>query len=82
MKFLSNLIISLIIAAWIGAIAVFSIQNIQGVSLRFLFFQTFELPLGVLLAFSVGVGLLIGAIAPLFLARKPKPRRPVDEFDF
>ena len=69
MRTLSNLLISLIIAAWIGAIAVFSIQNIQPISLQFLAFNSIELPLGVLLALSVGVGLVVGAVFPVFFSR-------------
>ena len=70
MRTLTNLLISLIIAAWVGAIAVFSIQNIQPLSLQFLMFNTIELPLGVLLALSVGVGLVVGAIFPLFFRNR------------
>lgn len=80
MRTLTNLLISLIIAAWLGAIAVFSIQNIQPISLQFLVFNSIELPLGVLLALSVGVGLVIGAGVPLFF-RKSNRRRSV-ETDF
>ena len=70
MKTLTNLLISLIIAAWVGAIAVFSIQNIQPISLQFLMFNSIELPLGVLLALSVGVGLVVGAGVPLFFRNR------------
>ncbi|MGF1478503.1 MAG: lipopolysaccharide assembly protein LapA domain-containing protein [Cyanophyceae cyanobacterium] len=83
MKILANLIISAIVAAWIGAIAVFSIQNIEPVSLQFLLFETIELPIGVLLAFCLGIGLVIGAIVPLLWQRKKSARRQRDpEFDF
>lgn len=81
MRLLTNLLISLAIAAWIGAFAIFSIQNIQPISLNFLFFETIALPMGVLLAFSVGVGLVAGAIAPLFGTRK-KRRQSLENFDF
>lgn len=76
MRTFADLLISLIMAAWIGAIAIFSIQNIQPTSLEFLMFRTIELPLGVLLALSVGVGLVVGAILPGFFWRKK--RRLVD----
>jgi uncharacterized integral membrane protein len=66
MKIFSNLITSSLIAIWLGAIAIFSIQNIQAVSLKFFNFTSLNLPIGVLLAFSAGIGLLIGAIIPLF----------------
>ena len=74
MKTLSNLLISVIIAGWIATFAVFSIQNIQEISLKFLGFESIKLPVGVLLAFSVGAGMVVGAIAPLFW-QVPKPRR-------
>jgi putative membrane protein len=66
MKFLSNLLSSFLIAGLIGTIAIFSIQNIQGISLQFLNFASISIPIGVLLALSVGAGMFIGAILPLF----------------
>ncbi|EGJ30701.1 MULTISPECIES: LapA family protein [Moorena] len=62
---LGLLLTSLIVAIWIGAIAIFSIQNITEVSVKFLVFESIDLPIGVVLAVSVGIGLLGGAIAPL-----------------
>ena len=70
-KTLTNLMIALLIAFWLGAIAIFSIQNITAVSLKFLFWQSIQLPVGVLLAFCVGLGLILGTLLPLLL---PKPR--------
>ncbi|MGH2413476.1 MAG: lipopolysaccharide assembly protein LapA domain-containing protein [Microcystaceae cyanobacterium] len=78
MKTLVNLFISLIIAAWIGAIAVFSIQNITPVSLKFLAFESIKFPAGVLLSFCLGGGIVFGATAPLLIG-KPKPRRFVQK---
>ncbi|MGK7874681.1 MAG: lipopolysaccharide assembly protein LapA domain-containing protein [Xenococcaceae cyanobacterium] len=74
MNTFTNFLTSLIISAWIGVIAVFSIQNITPISLKFLIFESIKLPVGVLLAFSVGVGMVVGAIAPLFW-QVPKPRK-------
>ena len=74
MKIFTNLLTSLIIAFWLGAIAIFSIQNIEPISLKLFFFESIELPVGILLAFSVGVGILLGGLAPL-LWQKPKPKR-------
>jgi uncharacterized integral membrane protein len=62
MKALINLLLSLILAAWIGAIAILSVQNFTPVSLKFLAFQSFEIPVGLVLAFSVGLGLMGTAI--------------------
>lgn len=65
MKTFANLFTSIIVAGWIGAIAILSIQNITPVSLKFLSFETIQLPVGIVLAFSVGVGLIGAAIAPI-----------------
>ncbi len=83
MKTFTNLLTSLIIAAWIGTISVFSIQNIQTVSLKFFIFESIKLPVGVLLSFCVGVGMVLGGIAPLFWqapkSRQPNRRRLIEE---
>ncbi len=65
MKTIANLLTSLTLAGWIGAIALLSIQNITSVSLKFLTAETIQLPMGIVLAFSVGVGAIAGAIAPV-----------------
>lgn len=62
MKFMANLISSLIMAGWIGAIAIFSIQNIQPVSLKLFSLQSIQLPVGVMLAFCVGIGIILGSL--------------------
>lgn len=67
MKALINLLISLVLASWVIGIAVLSVQNATPISLTFLGFQSIQLPVGVVLAFSAGAGLVGGAIAlPLF----------------
>jgi uncharacterized integral membrane protein len=58
MKILINFLIVLIIAIWVAAIALISVQNATPVSLRFLVFQSIQIPFGLMLAFSVVVGLL------------------------
>jgi uncharacterized integral membrane protein len=65
MKTIANLLTSLILATWVSAIAIFSIQNITPVSLKFLTSETIQLPVGIVLAFSVAVGAIGGAIAPV-----------------
>ncbi len=65
MKTFSNLITSLVISSWLIMIATFSIQNIQPVSLKFLLFESIKLPVGVMLTFSVALGMLIGSFVPL-----------------
>jgi putative membrane protein len=66
MRTLFNLIIAILMAGWIVSFAVFSIQNIQPVSIKFLVFESIQLPIGVLLAFCVSFGLIIGVMIPPF----------------
>lgn len=58
MKTLANLLTSLVLACWVIAIAVLSVQNATPVSLKFLTFQSIQLPVGLVLAFSVGLGII------------------------
>ncbi|MDB9375682.1 LapA family protein [Nodularia sphaerocarpa] len=58
MKTLIPIFISLIVAIWVVAIAIISVQNATPVSLKFLTFQTIQIPVGLVLAFSAGVGLI------------------------
>lgn len=65
MKAFINLLTSIIVAGWISAIAILSIQNFTPVSLKFFNFETIQIPVGIVLAFSVAAGVIGGAIAPL-----------------
>ena len=90
MKTITNLITAIIIAFWLGAIAIFSIQNITEISLKFLLWESIKIPVGVLLSFSVGGGMILGVLFPLLVKRPKLPRRKravkdvreLDEFDF
>ncbi|MFO5476801.1 MAG: DUF1049 domain-containing protein [Dolichospermum sp.] len=62
MKILINFLIVLIIAIWVAAIALISVQNATPVSLRFWVCQSIQIPFGLMLAFSVVVGLLSTAV--------------------
>lgn len=78
MKNLANLIAATLIMGWIVSVAVFSIQNIQPVSISFLVWESITMPIGVLLAFCVGFGLILGATIPiawglLLPTKKKKP---------
>ena len=61
-KILANFFILVIIAVWVVAIALISVQNATPVSLQFLVFQSVQIPFGLMLAFSVAVGLLGTAV--------------------
>lgn len=67
MKNISSLLISVVIAVWVVAIAIISVQNATPVSLKFLIFQSVQIPMGLVLAFSTAVGLIgIAVLQPLW----------------
>ncbi len=70
MKSFVRLLNSLVLAISVVAIAIFSIQNVQDVSLKFLTFESITLPIGVLLAFFSGVGMILGWLIPLLFSRR------------
>lgn len=79
MKNIANLLTSSIVAIWVGAIAILSVQNATQVSLKFLGFESIKLPVGVVLAFSASLGVVGGAIAfPLFI---PSENLADDDFE-
>lgn len=62
MKIISPILACLIVAVIISAIAIISVQNATLVSIQFMRFQSVKLPVGVVLAFSVTIGLIFTAI--------------------
>jgi uncharacterized integral membrane protein len=62
MKNIANLLTSIIIATWVIGIAIFSVQNFTSVSLRFLGFQSIQIPVGIMLAFCAALGMIAVAI--------------------
>ena len=82
MRYFATLIASLIVTVWIGAIALISVQNATPLSLRFLSFQLVELPFGLILAFSAGVGVMGTAIAQPLLGFSSPQRDQDDDDDF
>lgn len=63
-----QIILSLIIGFWLILIAVFSIQNIQLVSLKFFFFESIKVSTGLLLTLCLAIGFILGSLIPLFFA--------------
>jgi uncharacterized integral membrane protein len=55
---MAKILISLIVAGWVSAIALVSVQNATPVSLKFLTFQSVQLPMGLVLAFSAAAGMV------------------------
>ena len=67
MKTIANLLTSTILACWVVVIAILSVQNATPVSLRFLTFESIQLPVGLVLAFSAGLGIIgISLTQPLW----------------
>jgi uncharacterized integral membrane protein len=80
MKVFANLLNSLMLATWIALVAVFSIQNIQNVSLQFFVWRSIDLPVGVLLAFCGGGGMILGSLLPLVWQKSKRSRRRVSGY--
>ena len=69
-----NIIIGLIFTFWITLVATFSIQNIELVSLKFFFFESVQIPIGVLLSIIVGLGFMAGALLTSFSSKTKKSK--------
>ena len=63
LKIIPPVLIAIVLAMWVSAIAILSVQNPTAISLKFLGFQSIRLPVGVMLGFTVGIGVIGGAIA-------------------
>ena len=75
MKAFAGLLNSLLFGVWILAIAIFSIQNIQDVSVKFLTFESITVPVGILLALCSALGLILGWLLPLLFSRRRRKSR-------
>jgi uncharacterized integral membrane protein len=84
MKTFSSLLVSIVIAVWVVAIAIVSVQNAQPISLRFLSFQSIQVPFGLVLAFSAGAGIIAMALLqPLWgIAGSSGRNSSEDDVDF
>ncbi|MCM0592248.1 MAG: LapA family protein [Gloeotrichia echinulata IR180] len=84
MKTIVNLLVSVVIAVWVVAIAIISVQNATPVSLKFFTLQSIQIPFGLLLAFSAGVGLIgIAILQPLWaLGESPQDSRLDEDAEF
>lgn len=72
MRAIANLLTAILIGAWLIAVATLSIQNVTPLSVRFLSFQSVEIPFGILLTFAVVVGLGVGMLLPVLSSRPPR----------
>jgi uncharacterized integral membrane protein len=74
MKTIPLLAISFLLAILVSAIGIISVQNATPVSLNFTLFQSIPMPVGVVLAISLSVGILGGAILqPLWMLSASEP---------
>lgn len=72
MKAFASFLNSMMWAGYIVAIAIFSIQNVDKVSLKFLVFRSIDIPLGVLLTLCGAVGIIIGWLIPVLFSRRKR----------
>lgn len=85
MKTLASLLTSIVVAVWVVAIAILSIQNATPVSLKFINYQSIQLPVGLVLAFSAGLGIIFMALTqPLWTSTGSRNQSDddVDDFSF
>lgn len=86
MKTTVNLVLSTIVALWVMAIAIISVQNATPVSLRFVTFESIQIPVGLVLAFCVGIGMVAASVVqPLWNIsnfQQSKSRRYEDDAEF
>ena len=77
MKTIPLLAISFLVAILASAIGIISVQNAASVSLNFMFFKSIQVPVGLLLAMSISVGLIVAALLqPLWNISDSQNSRP------
>ncbi len=54
---MAKVLVPLIVAFWVMAIALIAIQNATPISLRLLSWQTIQIPVGIVIALSVALGM-------------------------
>jgi uncharacterized integral membrane protein len=79
---MANFLTSLIVAFWISAIALISVQNATPVTLRFLTMQSVQMPLGIVIAFGAALGTVGTALVLPFLGGGRRPVSPPSNDDF
>ncbi|MCX7593593.1 MAG: LapA family protein [Fischerella sp.] len=67
MKTFAILLTTMVLAFWVMVVALLSVQNATPVSLRFLTFQSIQIPVGLVLAFFAGMGMIgMALLQPLW----------------
>ncbi|MBC6420852.1 MAG: DUF1049 domain-containing protein [Hormoscilla sp. SP12CHS1] len=83
MKIIPPVLIAIFLALWVSAIAILSVQNATAISLKFIVFQSIRVPVGVMLGFTVGVGVIGGAIAqPLSLILRETNETEYPDYEY
>lgn len=71
-----HLLLSLLFSLGIAIAAILSVQNATAVSVHFLAWRSVPIPIGIVLGFATGIGVLGGAIAtPIWAKRLPRRKR-------
>jgi uncharacterized integral membrane protein len=76
MNKLTNFLIGIIFTIFLVIFAVFSIQNITEISLKFFFLESIKLPVGIMLCCTFGLGIIFGSILPLLLPTNRQTEKP------
>ena len=76
-----HLLLSLLFSLGIAIAAILSVQNATAVSVHFLAWRSVPIPVGIVLGFATGLGLLGGAIATPIWTKRLSRRRRYAEFE-
>lgn len=79
---MARFVLAIVVALWVCVIALVAAQNGAPVSLRFLGFQSIQIPLGVLLAFCVAIGIVgMVTLLPLWSSTTGRSLRDHEDFE-
>jgi hypothetical protein len=77
---MANFLTALIIAFWVCAIALISVQNATPISLRFLQLQSVPIPMGVVMAFCAALGMAgMAIVLPFWRSSSPANANEFDD---
>ncbi len=83
MQSVPSILAALSVTAWVIGVAILSVQNATPVTLKFLVFQSIQMPVGIVLAFSVGIGVILAILMEVNnnLAAESAARRSRDDLE-
>ncbi len=80
---IAPLLTSVAIAFWIIAIAIISVQNATPITLKFLTFESISIPVGLLLAFCICLGIMgMALLLPLWSLTRSRQTSSDDDPEF